>query len=259
MHTHAHSHSLTHTHTRTHTHTHRYTHTPTHTHSRTYTHAHTDTRTHAHTDTHAHRHSHTYRCNFRRCASCSYFITVITSGHTDAVRAVVISFDCKFVYSGSSDCTIRVWNASNGHAIICVEDMRIIRSLALSGYLLASGGWRKSVDLRNTNVERIKSVHTGLWGHTAIVTSIVIFNDNRRIISGSADCQVRVWDVSNKCECAVLKGHSDEVYSVAVNSDCSLAASASKDRTIRIWDLSSYAECSSLFGHGGIVYAVVFL
>eukprot|EP00741_Cyanophora_paradoxa_P013761 tig00020710_g13284.t1 len=51
--------------------------------------------------------------------------------------------------------------------------------------------------------------------------------DGRRIVSGSRDTSVRVWDAETGAELLQLQGHTDEVTSVAVSVDAIVARSAS--------------------------------
>jgi WD40 repeat protein len=77
-----------------------------------------------------------------------------------------------------------------------------------------------------------------LTGHTNFVTSVALSLDGTRIISGSWDRTVRVWDAQNKGRAfGLLEGHTDSVYSVAVSPDGTCIISGSADFAIRIWDM----------------------
>ena len=48
-----------------------------------------------------------------------------------------------------------------------------------------------------------------LEGHTDVVTSVSFSADGRRVVSGSRDNTVRVWDaVSGECVLGPLEGHT---------------------------------------------------
>ena len=48
----------------------------------------------------------------------------------------------------------------------------------------------------------------------------VAFNhDNTKIVSGSDDNSIKIWDVKRGTCISTLNGHSDYVYSVAFNHD----------------------------------------
>ena len=66
--------------------------------------------------------------------------------------------------------------------------------------------------------------------------------DGRRIVSGSEDQTVRVWDAASGVELARLRGHAGWVRSVAYSPDGRRIVSGSDDHTVRVWDAASGAE-----------------
>jgi WD40 repeat protein len=76
-----------------------------------------------------------------------------------------------------------------------------------------------------------------LEGHTSWVTSVAFSSDGTRIVSGSGDESVRVWDVSTGKVQSVLEGHTDWVSSVAFSSDGTRIVSGSGDESVQISDL----------------------
>jgi hypothetical protein len=80
--------------------------------------------------------------------------------------------------------------------------------------------------------------------------------DGRRIATASSDRTVRVWDVEDRAEVAVLSGHEDWVWAVAWSPDGRRIATASFDRTIRVWDVEDRAEVAVLRGHTNWVRGV---
>ena len=82
--------------------------------------------------------------------------------------------------------------------------------------------------------------------------------DGRRIVSGSGDKTLKVWDLESHQELASLSGHSSSVYAVAFSPDGRRIVSGSGDKTLKVWDLESHQELASLSGHSSLVYAVAF-
>ena len=81
-----------------------------------------------------------------------------------------------------------------------------------------------------------------LEGHTDSVTSVAFNHDGTKIVSGSEDKTIRVWNVDTG-ECILtLKGHTDYVKSVAFNHDGTKIVSGSDDKTIRVWNVDT-GEC----------------
>ncbi|KAJ7830803.1 WD40 repeat-like protein [Mycena olivaceomarginata] len=73
-------------------------------------------------------------------------------------------------------------------------------------------------------------------GHTESVISVAFSPDGKRIVSGSPDWTVRIWDSeSGEPVAGPFNGHSDMVTSVAFFRDGKRIVSGSWDRTIRVW------------------------
>eukprot|EP00946_MAST-07B_sp_MAST-7B-sp1_P002175 g2175.t1 len=82
-----------------------------------------------------------------------------------------------------------------------------------------------------------------ITGHTSMVTSVSFSVDGSRIVSGSDDKTVRVWDaVSGECVLGPLEGHTSWVRPVSFCGDGSRIVSGSGDETVRVWDAVS-GEC----------------
>lgn len=78
-----------------------------------------------------------------------------------------------------------------------------------------------------------------LRGHEDPVLSVAFGGDGKRIVSGSSDNTVRVWDAEAGSEpLLTLRGHEREVRSVAFSGDGKRIVSGSEDRAVRVWDVS---------------------
>ena len=82
------------------------------------------------------------------------------------------------------------------------------------------------------------------------VTSLCVTKDGK-IVSGSYDKTVRVWDMQGK-ELAICRGHESLVYSLCVTKDGKIV-SGSYDKTVRVWDMQG-KELAICRGHEGTVY-----
>jgi WD40 repeat protein len=109
--------------------------------------------------------------------------------------------------------------------------------------------------------EREKVWQTGttiLEGHTSGVNSVAFSNNSSRIVSGSYDKTVRIWDSVSGAVLHTLEGHTSAVTSVAFSFDGSRIVSGSHDKTVRIWDSVSGAVLHTLEGHTSAVTSVAF-
>ncbi|KEP49004.1 tyrosine kinase family catalytic domain protein [Rhizoctonia solani 123E] len=97
-------------------------------------------------------------------------------------------------------------------------------------------------------------------GHTKVVNSVQFSPDGTRVVSGSYDKTIRVWDVEHgTAVIGPLDGHTESVSSVSVSPDGSQIASCSADKTIRLWDTRSGRTIGNLCeGHTSWVNSVAF-
>ena len=123
-------------------------------------------------------------------------------------------------------------------------------------------------DVYASNIRRVPQVIVGLsdlWGSTELhiqndsaLNSVAFSQDGRRVVSGSDDETVKIWNASTGEVEAELKGHTDGVVSVAFAQDGSRVASGSYDWTVRIWNAATGEEEAELKGHTDGVMSVAF-
>jgi WD40 repeat protein len=122
------------------------------------------------------------------------------------------------------------------------------RSLAVAGTIRGL--------LRVWSTDNFEEV-AALSGHKDEIMSLATSSDGSRIVSGSRDRTMRVWDGRTFEELGLCE-HEDEVKSVTFSPDNSLIASGSDDYTVWIWDARSLENITRLVGHEKIVTSVAF-
>ena len=90
-----------------------------------------------------------------------------------------------------------------------------------------------------------------------MVSSVAFDREGRRIVSGSWDQTVRVWDAASGTELACLRGHDSAVNCVSFDREGRRIVSGSWDKMVRVWDAAS-AELACLRGHDNTVWSVAF-
>ena len=133
----------------------------------------------------------------------------VLRGHTGPVWRVAFSADAKGVgqellASGSSDKTIRLWNAQTHEQLAVIPLGSIVYGVAFSpdGTRLAAGCSDNTIRL--IDVARRQQV-AELRGHTDYVHAVAWSPDGTRLASASGDFTVRIWDSLSAQERAKLE------------------------------------------------------
>ncbi|KAK6332716.1 SCF ubiquitin ligase complex subunit cdc4 [Orbilia brochopaga] len=92
--------------------------------------------------------------------------------------------------------------------------------------------------------------HISFRGHQRFVVTCLQF-DSEKILTGSDDTNINVYDTNTGALLAKLEGHEGGVWALQYHNNT--LVSGSTDRTVRVWDIES-AECTQVFhGHTSTV------
>ncbi|KIK32547.1 hypothetical protein CY34DRAFT_101229 [Suillus luteus UH-Slu-Lm8-n1] len=94
-------------------------------------------------------------------------------------------------------------------------------------------------------------------GHTEWVWSIIHLPDGQRVMTGSYDGSLRMWDVkSGKQIGNDWRDGESKVYGIALSPDGKKVVSASEDGAVRLWDIDTCKIITKWMGHKDTVKPV---
>jgi small GTP-binding protein len=160
---------------------------------------------------------------------------------------------------------VAIYNLSQGELIsILIAHDGPVYALALSadGTRFATSsrdGFIKEWGLENFELVRWYRISSmSPKDNTLSTRSLVYAAGNSRIISGSADGAIRVWNTSSGHLEATLEGHTRGVRSLVVHLERNLLLSASQDHKVKVWDWVNGRCLATLVGQKSSVMSAVF-
>ncbi|KAH0640950.1 hypothetical protein KY285_037536 [Solanum tuberosum] len=149
-------------------------------------------------------------------------------GHMGAVGAVAFSKkEWNFFVSGSSDCTLKVWNmdavSGNNEEIITLKAKAVVAA------------------------------------HDKDINSLAVAPNDSLVCSGSQDRTACIWSLPDLVSVVTLKGHKRGIWSVEFSPVDHCVLTASGDQTIKIWAISDGSCLRTFQGHRSSVLRASFL
>jgi len=105
---------------------------------------------------------------------------------------------------------------------------------------------------------RLYGQRLALLGHRDVVVSIALSSDGTRVLSGSNDGTIRLWDLTNGASIRRLEGHRGQAWAVALSPDGKLALGGGQDGGLALYDVATGKRVRTFDHHPQAVRAAVF-
>ncbi|MEK8018238.1 MAG: NB-ARC domain-containing protein, partial [Candidatus Parabeggiatoa sp.] len=173
------------------------------------------------------------------------------------IYSVAFSSSSRRLASASSDQTVKIWDAENGQCIQILQRTATVFSVNFSPSnenILATAGRNHTVKL--WEIEENQCIMQ--FKHEGTVFSAAFSPNGNKLVSGSDDKLVRIWDTNQGTCLHTLRGHTQSVQSVAFDPKGQWVASGSHDNTVKIWDVNQGECLHTLQEHHNSIWSVVF-
>ncbi|KAG1739339.1 WD40-repeat-containing domain protein [Suillus lakei] len=180
--------------------------------------------------------------------------------HSQFVKSVCWNPDGERIVSGGWGGTARVWNLRSGEPIQDLDTIKtghesvFVVSYSPKATMIATGG-------HNESAIKIWDAKTGELLSTIgddDVWSLAWTSDEKKLISGTVDGSIRIFDTATKQQIAVLEGHDEVVAAIALFPNDRLLASTSRDNTARLWNLDTNFQVGPPIQHENDVNCAAF-
>uniref|UniRef100_A0AAY5F0X8 Pre-mRNA-processing factor 19 n=1 Tax=Electrophorus electricus TaxID=8005 RepID=A0AAY5F0X8_ELEEL len=166
-------------------------------------------------------------------------IVATLKGHTKKVTSVIYHPSQSVVFSASPDSTIRVWSVSGGN---CVQVVRAHEagvtglSLHATGDYLLSSSEDQYWAFSDIQTGRVLTKVTDETAGCAL-TCAQFHPDGLIFGTGTADSQIKIWDLKERTNVANFPGHSGPVTAIAFSENGYYLATGAQDSSLKLWDL----------------------
>ncbi|KAJ8382382.1 hypothetical protein SKAU_G00031600 [Synaphobranchus kaupii] len=197
-------------------------------------------------------------------------IVATLKGHTKKVTSVIYHPSQSVVFSASPDSSIRVWSVTGGN---CVQVIRAHEagvtglSLHATGDYLLSASEDQYWAFSDVQTGRVLTKVTDETAGCAL-TCAQFHPDGLIFGTGTADSQIKIWDLKERTNVANFPGHSGPVTAIAFSENGYYLATGAQDCSLKLWDLrklknfktisldSNYEVKSLVFDQSGTYLAV---
>jgi len=181
-------------------------------------------------------------------------------GHSGNVMSVGFQKDLKWLYTGSEDGTVRVWDPRSNLSTRTYDCGSSVNTVALSPNQaeLLTGDQNGNVKIWDLNADRCREELTPV--QDIPVRSISIGFDASLVAVGSHKGKVFLYQPTSEKKLELVgdfQAHNDYLLKCVVSPDVNMVATTSADKTIKLWSAAGKLE-ATLAQHQRWVWDAVF-
>ncbi|CAD8142535.1 unnamed protein product [Paramecium octaurelia] len=176
----------------------------------------------------------------------------------DSDKTLSFSQNGEFLASaGSYDKIIRVWNVDSKELEF---ELKGLKSKILKIAFFNNRDDRlisitQDNQIQIWDIESKTIIHT-LNGHRNCITSIQIFHDDSRCVTGSLDGMIMEWDLKKFQLIKQWNGHQKGCFALKYASGGHTLVSGGGDKKIKLWNTDKYKLFKQFNGHSSFIYAI---
>jgi hypothetical protein len=156
-------------------------------------------------------------------------------GHTNWVRAAVLSRDTRLAASASDDKTVKLWDIHTHQCVQTYYEHNLpVRAVKFHphGSVVASAGVDNSIKLYDLRSHQMIQHYTA---HDSVVNSIDFHPSGDYLLSGSDDSALKIWDLREGHQLYTIHGHKGATLGVQWSPEGDFFASAGADQRVMTW------------------------
>ncbi|KAK9277804.1 hypothetical protein L1049_027360 [Liquidambar formosana] len=156
--------------------------------------------------------------------------------------------DAGFFISGSTDCSVKIWDPSlRGSELRATlkAHTRTVRAISSDRGKVVSGSDDQSVIVWDKQTSQLLEE---LKGHDAQVSCVRMLS-GERVLTAAHDGTVKMWDVRTDTCVATVGRCSSAVLCMEYDDSTGILAAAGRDAVANIWDIRAGRQMHKLLGH----------
>jgi len=160
----------------------------------------------------------------------------IKTGHNDVLAVIYSPDTTKIATGGYDEKALKIWDAKTGNLLSTIKFDEPVDGLAWTSdqKKIITGSRGGSIGVFDTATWQQIAI---LEGHTSLVISLSLFQNDRLLASGSYDGTARLWNLETNLPVGTPIQHQANVYSAAISADGKQLVTGCGDKNAYVWDI----------------------